>query len=319
MTGVLVVAEHRDGEVREVTFELITAAAELKAAGAGPLAVAVLGHDLDQLANSVNVGGVDEVIQVPLPTQEFDSDSYRHALTSLLKERLPRVTLLGFGVDGMSYGPAVAASLQSGFASDVVACAYGGDQVTAVREFYAGKVQAELEFPDKAGVVLMLRPTVWPRASGPGVADRKVHELPLEGPPPRTRHREYFRPVTSDIDITSADFILAVGRGIGDKENLPRFEQLAIRLGATLACSRPLVDSGWLPQARQVGQSGRTVKPKVYLAMGISGAVQHLAGMRASGTIIAVNTDPDAAMFKVAHYGAVADLMEVAEQLESIS
>src|SRR5439155_26347730 len=122
-----------------------------------------------------------------------------------------------------------------------------------------------------------------------------------------------------DVGITTADFLLSVGRGIGDKEAIPQFEQLAEKLGAVLSVSRPLVDAGWMPNARQVGQSGKTVKPKVYLALGISGAVQHLAGMKASETIIAVNTDPEAAIFNVAHFGAVADLFDVAAELEKLS
>jgi electron transfer flavoprotein alpha subunit len=129
-----------------------------------------------------------------------------------------------------------------------------------------------------------------------------------------------FREVEAgDVDITKADFLLSVGRGIEDKDNLDQFEELAERMGATLSVSRPLVDAGWVTNARQVGQSGKTVKPKVYLALGISGAVQHLAGMRGADTIIAVNTDPEAPIFSVAHYGAVADLFDVAEQLEQQS
>jgi electron transfer flavoprotein alpha subunit len=134
----------------------------------------------------------------------------------------------------------------------------------------------------------------------------------------RARHQEFVDAATSDVDITTADFLLSIGRGVGDKENLPQFEELADKMGATLSVSRPLVDQGWMPNSRQVGQSGKTVKPKVYLALGISGAVQHLAGMKTSGTIIAVNSDPEAAIFNVAHYGAVADLFEVAEELEKL-
>ena len=112
--------------------------------------------------------------------------------------------------------------------------------------------------------------------------------------------------------------MLSIGRGVGEKDAISQFEELADKMGAVLSVSRPIVDAGWMPNARQVGQSGKTVKPKVYLALGISGAVQHLAGMKTSGTIIAVNTDPEAAIFNVAHYGAVADLFDVAEELEKL-
>jgi electron transfer flavoprotein alpha subunit len=134
----------------------------------------------------------------------------------------------------------------------------------------------------------------------------------------RARHKEFTEQPKGDVDISTADFLLSIGRGVGEKENIATFERLAEKMGATLAVSRPLVDAGWMPSSRQVGQSGKTVKPRVYLAMGISGAVQHLAGMKASGTIIAINKDPEAAMFNTAHYGAVADLFEVAKELEKL-
>jgi electron transfer flavoprotein alpha subunit len=132
----------------------------------------------------------------------------------------------------------------------------------------------------------------------------------------RTEHVGFQDAAEGDVDITKAEFLLSIGRGIEDEDNIARFERLAEQLGATLCGSRPLVDAGWMPSARQVGQSGKTVTPRVYLALGISGAAQHLAGMRTADTIIAVNTDPEAPIFGVAHYGAVADLFEVAEELE---
>jgi electron transfer flavoprotein alpha subunit len=137
-------------------------------------------------------------------------------------------------------------------------------------------------------------------------------EAPLEA---RTEQLGFREVEAGDVDITKAEFLLSVGRGIEDKDALPQFEELAETMGATLSVSRPLVDAGWVPNARQVGQSGKTVKPKVYLALGISGAVQHLAGMQNADTIIAVNTDPEAPIFRVAHYGAVADLFDVADEL----
>ena len=138
---------------------------------------------------------------------------------------------------------------------------------------------------------------------------------PLDGVA-ATEHVGFEEVQDTGVDITKAPFLFSIGRGVEDKDELPRFEALAERFGATLSVSRPLVDAGWVPSARQVGQSGKTVKPRVYLALGISGAVQHLAGMRTAETIIAVNTDPEAPIFGVAHYGAVADLFEVADELE---
>ena len=157
---------------------------------------------------------------------------------------------------------------------------------------------------------------MWAQAAPGGSPTVSEHSL---GPvASRARHKEFREPAKGDVDITTADFLLSIGRGIGEQENITMFEELAGKLGATLAVSRPIVDAGWMSNARQVGQSGKTVKPKVYLAFGISGAVQHLAGMKTSETIIAVNTDPEAAIFDVAHYGAVADLFDVAEELAKL-
>jgi len=302
----LVIAEHLQGRVRDVTYELVSAAREL----GGPVTVAVIGAD----PASLDVGreGVDEVVHVKVAQSEFENDVYQSALESLLAERKPDVVLLGFTVNSMGYGGAVAAKLGLGFASDVFAVAREGDSLVATRAFYGSKVHAELEFPAGKPVLLLLRPTVWPPAAAGG--SPTVSEHALEAVESRARHRELREAAKGDVDITTADFLLSIGRGIGEQETIAMFEELAAKIGATLAVSRPIVDAGWMSNARQVGQSGKTVKPKVYLAFGISGAVQHLAGMKTSETIIAVNTDPEAAIFEVAHYGAVADLFEVAEE-----
>jgi electron transfer flavoprotein alpha subunit len=308
--SVLVVAEHVRGQVRDVTYELISAA---RAIG-GPLAVAAIGRDPAGL--DLNRTGVDEVVLVRVDQAEFENDIYQHALETLIAQRQPEVILLGFTVNSIGYGPAVAAKLGLSFASDVFALRREDDSLVATRAFFGAKVHSELEFPNKP-ILLLIRPTVWPPAAAGG--SPRITEFPITVPQSRARHKEFVEAAKTDIDITGADFLLAIGRGIKDKENVAVFERLAHKLGATLAVSRPLVDAGWMPNSRQVGQSGKTVKPRVYLALGISGAVQHLAGMKASGTIIAVNTDPEAAIFGTAHYGAVADLFEVAEELEKLS
>jgi electron transfer flavoprotein alpha subunit len=310
--SVLVVAEHLRGEFRPITYELVSAAKEV----GGPVAVAVIAKDPGRLADVVNVAGVDELVTVSVEAEEFENDVYQQAVEALIAERKPAVTLLGFTVNAMGFAPALAARLGLGFASDVFVLRQEGGSLVAERAFYGSKVNAELEFPGKEQVLLLLRPTTWPAAAGDGQAT--VSEFPVTIERSRARHKDFQEVEVADVDITTADFLISVGRGIGDKENLPRFEELAGKMGATLSVSRPIVDAGWMPNARQVGQSGKTVKPKVYLALGISGAVQHLAGMKTSGTIIAVNSDPEAAIFNVAHYGAVADLFEVTEELEKL-
>ncbi len=281
------------------------------------MTVAVIAQDPSSLVEAVNIDGVAEIVTVATGGDEFENDAYQTALEALIADRKPRVTLLGFTVNSMGYGPAAAVKLGLGFASDVHGVALEGDAVIATRSFYGSKVSAELEFPGADGVMLLLRPTVWAPAEGQGAAS--VATLEVTAAPSRARHRELVEAnASSDVDITQAEFLLSIGRGIGDKENVEMFKELAEKMGATLSVSRPLVDAGWMPASRQVGQSGKTVKPTVYLAFGISGAVQHLAGMKTAGTIIAINTDPEAAIFNVAQYGATADLFDVAEELEKL-
>ena len=309
--SVLVMAEHTRRQVRDITYELISAGRTLD----GPLAVAAIGPDPGAL--DLNRAGVDEIVHVRVPQADFENDVYQQALEALIAERRPDHILVGFTVNSFGYAPAVAAKLGLGFASDVFALRRDAGLTVATRAFYGSKVHAELDFPGRTAVMLMLRPTIWPAAGSASVA-AKVTELNVTIAGSRARHKEFLDLPKADVDITGADFLLAIGRGIGDKENIALFERLSEKMAATLASSRPLVDAGWMPSSRQVGQSGKTVKPKVYLALGISGAVQHLAGMKASGTIIAVNKDPEAALFNAAHYGAVADLFEVAKELEKL-
>jgi electron transfer flavoprotein alpha subunit len=315
MSGVLVVAEARRGELRDVSLELITAALSIKDAAGGRVAVAVIDHQPDRFADRLAVDGVDEVLLVPTPTEHFEAHVAGKALTELIAAESPSLVLLGFTIDSLGFGPAVAAKGGFGFASDASGVRWDGGPVVA-RGAYGDKLVSELEFPGKETTVVLLRSGGFEpaQASGGAAATRTV-ELALDGVA-KTEHLGFQEAESADVDITKSEFLLSIGRGVEDKDNIPRFEELAGKLGATLSSSRPLVDAGWMPSARQVGQSGKTVKPRVYLALGISGAVQHLAGMRTAETIIAVNTDPEAPIFGVATYGAVVDMFELADELE---
>jgi electron transfer flavoprotein alpha subunit len=311
MSGILVVAESRRGELREVSLELIGAGLALKERAGGPLRVAIIGADAAAHVEALGAPGVDEVLTIQAPGDDFEAHVHAGALEALIAQERPALVLLGHTIDGLGVGPAVAAALGLGFASDVTALAWE-DGPVATRGAYGGKVQVELDFPGKETVLLMLRAGAFEAAEGSGAATARAVEAAGEA---RTEQLGYREVEAADVDITTADFLLSVGRGIEDKDALPQFEELAERMGATLSASRPLVDAGWISNARQVGQSGKTVKPKVYLALGISGAVQHLAGMQNADTIIAVNTDREAPIFRVAHFGAVADLFDVADEL----
>jgi electron transfer flavoprotein alpha subunit len=307
LSGVIVIAEHLEGQLRDVSLELVSAARQLDA---GPVAVVVIGAD----ARLAAAEGVDEVIAVPGPAA-YSGEVHRSLIGALIAERGPRVVIGGFTACSMSWAPALAAKNGYGFASDVVSLSSEDGLIVARREFYGAKVAGDVVFPGAETVMLLLRPTAWLAASPGGTPSVTRFQAPIaEG---RERHVEYLPPPTGDVDITSADVILAIGRGVGEKDNVGQFEQLADQLGATLASSRPLVDAGWVAAERQVGQSGKTVKPRLYLALGISGAVQHLAGMKGARTIVAVNADAEAAIFHVADYGAVVDMFDVADELSA--
>lgn len=313
--GVLVLAEARRGELREVSLELVSSAREVAEGAGGRVVVAVIDHGPQRFGKDVAADGVDEVLTVAAPTEHFEPHVWQRALEALIETESPTIVLAGHTIDSLGFVPAVAARMGLGFASDVTEVSWA-DGPRARRGAYGDKLHAELEFPGKDCTLMTVRPGIFePAAPGSGEVSARAVEVDLEGAA-RSEHVSFREVAVGDVDITKAEFLLSIGRGIEDKDNIPRFERLADRLGATLSVSRPIVDAGWMSNARQVGQSGKTVKPRVYLALGISGAVQHLAGMRTADTIIAVNTDPEAPIFGVAHYGAVADLFDVADELE---
>jgi electron transfer flavoprotein alpha subunit len=315
MSGILVVAEARRGALRDVSWELISAARSVKEAAGGPLTVALAASQPQPLASELARDGVDEVVTVTTPTEHFEPHVAEQALHALIAELRPALVLLAHSIDSMGFGPAVAARGGLGFATDVMQVGWSGGPV-ARRGAYGDKLVADLEFPGRETTLLMVRPGAYEIAEASGSPAVRELAVAFSADVVRTEHLGFREAAVGDVDITKADFLLSVGRGVEDKDSLPQLEQLAERMGATLSVSRPLVDAGWMTNARQVGQSGKTVKPKVYLAMGISGAVQHLAGMSKAETIIAVNSDPEAPIFGVAHFGAVADLFEVADELE---
>jgi electron transfer flavoprotein alpha subunit len=315
MSGVLVVAETRRGEVKEITSELVGAATAVAGVVGGEVAVLLVDRQPESIAERVMLGGVTAVITAVSPKEHFEPHLSQVAIEAAIEEIEPRVVLLGHTIDTLGLGPALAAANGFGFASDVTRIATEGSELIAYRGFYGGKLEGELVFPDTETVVLMLRAGAFGAATGS--VDASVRDLDVDlGAAGATDHLGFEKAASDDVDITGADLLLSIGRGVDDEDEVARLERLATRMDGALAASRPLVDNGWVPSSRQVGQSGKTVKPKVYLALGISGAAQHLAGMRGAETIIAVNSDPSAPIFGAAHFGVVADLFDVVDELE---
>lgn len=315
MGSILVVAETRRGELREVTHELVGAALAVKEASGLPVAVAIVAAAPERFAAEMS-GDVDRVLLVESPSEHFEPHVQQRALERLIAGEGPRLVLAGQTIDSMGFMPAVAASLGTGFASDVTSIAWE-DGPVATRGAFGEKLVAELDFPERECVLLTLRPGLFPAAAGGGAAPAETVDLDLDGAAV-SEHVGFEDAAATGVDITRSPLLLSLGRGMDDEDELPRFEKLAERLGGTLSVSRPLVDAGWVGADRQVGQSGRSVKPRVYLALGISGAVQHLAGIREAETVVAVNLDPEAPIFGVADFGVVADLFDLVEALEEV-
>ena len=317
-SGILIIAEHRRGELRPATLELITAAQGVRRAGE-KVAVALIGAAPQALTSAVSVAGVDEIVTLQVAAPEFVPDIMEAAVNAVIEARSPSLVLVPHSIDAFGYVAAIAAKNGYGFSSDVFQIEYHGDALIATRGGYGQKVNIEVEFPGKPIVVLAVRSNVYKPPEG--TSTPSVSSLAVAAVPSRVRSLAFIEPPPSDdVDMTAAEFILSIGRGIGEESNVQKFRELADKLGATLGCSRPIADAGWLPKSRQVGQSGKTASAcKLYVAMGISGAIQHLAGMKHVSTIIAINSDAAASIFSVARYGVVADIFEMADALQEQS
>ncbi|MBV0900326.1 electron transfer flavoprotein subunit alpha/FixB family protein [Haloarcula salina] len=306
--SVLAVAEHRRGELRDVSLELLTAGRELADDLDGELHAAVVGGDVDAFGEKLNREGVDAVHTVDAG-EEFNHDVYTQVVAQLAEELSPSVVLMPNTVDGMDYAPAVASRLDRPLVTDAVALDTD-DGLTVTRELYGSKVETTIDVHAERAAVT-LRPSEWPTAEGVGDATIEAFDATIDESAVRSTVTGFEEVGGGDVDITDADVLVSVGRGIEEEENLDMIFDLADALGATVSGSRPLIDNGWLAKDRQVGQSGKVVTPDVYIAIGISGAVQHVAGMKGSDTIVAINTDPNAPIFDIADYGIQDDLFDV--------
>lgn len=309
MAEIMVVAEHREGELREITLQMLHKAAQLSGERGHQTAVVLLGSDLEGLVDQVR-DRTDTVVVYDDPRLEhFDPGLHAEILAALIAQRAPLLTLLGHTPWSMDLAPALAVKTGYPLATDCIDILLEGDRAKAVRQIYNGKIFARMAFRDSAGYLATLRGGAFPAAErARTVAEIVRPALPALSLPATREFLGYAETCKGGVDIAQADLLVSVGRGIGEEDNIAPARELAGLLGGTLSCSRPIVDKRWLPKYHQVGTSGKSVRPKVYLALGISGAFQHMAGLSGTGTIIAVNKDKKAPIFRVAQYGAVADV-----------
>lgn len=315
MAKILVLVEHRRGSIREGTFECVTLARELaKTSGLEPAAV-LLGSGVASFAETLS-SYLSETIVVDDPSLEpFRFEAYAPVLREIVAKEEPLLVLAPHSAAGMELVPRLAFETGRPCATDCVAAFLKDGGLVVKRSAYGGKIDATLALPKAPGPFVTLRGGSYAPADPSGKGAIRAFPCP---PPPaawKTEHRGYHETASGAVDITQAPVVLAIGRGIKDEENVPKAQALADKLGAVLACSRPVVDKKWLGKERQVGTSGKTVKPKVYLALGISGAFQHLAGIKGPGVFIAVNRDPKAPVFRSADYGVVDDLFKIMDAL----
>ena len=312
---ILVIAEQRDGVLNRATWEAIVAAQQLAGDGGDAITVAVLGASVDRVAQEVADAGVGDVLVLSDPALElYTPDAYVIALAEVIGSTAPEIVALAHTYQTRDFAPTLATRLQAPLITDVTATAGVGNVATFTRPMFQGKLAAEVR-PVGAGPHLVtfqigayradqLRKGATPSAVTPVslTIDRSAIRQEPEAP---------FQESKQAVDLSQAAKIVAVGRGIKSQEHLSVAQALADVMGAELAASRPICDNGWLPMERQIGSSGQTVAPKLYVALGISGAIQHLVGMKGSRTIVAINKDADAPIFEVADFGLVGDLFEI--------
>ncbi|MDQ7842359.1 MAG: electron transfer flavoprotein subunit alpha/FixB family protein [Armatimonadota bacterium] len=307
---VWVYVEHLKGSVAPHTYELLGRGRELAQSLGGRLVAVLLGRQAADLARTL--GAADLVRLVDHEQLEaFTPDGHARTMAALAEQHRPHLVLCGATSAGIDLASLLAALLQVPMVANVRAVGVEDGRILATSQLCGGKLLCDVEVP--SGSVLAVLAGAYPAEAGMSTGEPPVETAAAPDLLARVRAQvvRLIEPAAGDVDITRVPVLVAVGRGIQRKENLPLAEELAALLGGAVCASRPVIDQGWLPLSRQVGKSGMTVKPRLYLALGISGAPEHLEGMRQSELIVAVNTDPAAPIFTVAHYGVVADIFEI--------
>lgn len=315
MNEIWVIVERIEKEIKPVTYEVLEAAKNLAGQSGGRVTALYPGADPPADPESLIQYGADRVLVPRNPHLEgYVNSIYLGALLPLLREEKPGLVLMGATNHGKELSAGLAAALDAGLATDCVGLHWDASAgFRVVRPVYGGKAMATVEFTEGSLRVVSLRPNVF-RGPGPDSSRQgEVETRDIEVPPSalKVKLREVVREPGTQLDITEAPILVSGGLGMQGPENFKLLEELAGLLGAAVGASRPVVDNGWRPYSNQVGQTGRTVSPNLYIACGISGAVQHLAGMGFSQCIVAINKDPHAAIFSVADYGIVGDVLEI--------
>ena len=307
---IFVVIEHLRGGVADISYVMLAAARSLAQGTGGQVVAVLLGKDAQKLAGDL---AADKVLYGDSPAlAEFTSEAYQVTLAKLIEEKSPRAVLFGHTTIGADVAGWLSGKLSLPLVSS---CRTLTSNANFISQICGGKIMAEGDLPSPTALVTMV-PGGYKTEEGQGAQSPAIETFAAPALDNlRVALKKYIEPEAGDVDIAKEQFLVSVGRGIQLKDNIEMAKELAAALGAQVSASRPIVDQGWLPTSRLVGKSGKRVKPKVYLALGISGAPEHVEGMDESDTIIAVNTDPNAPIFNVAKYGTTADLLELVPAL----
>lgn len=317
MNEIFALVEHRQGAIRDITYELLSCGRKLAEKENTKLTAIILGHNTDDLVQILKSQAHRLLVVDNDVFKDFNSEVYQTALTEIIKQQNPVLTLISHSAFGMDLCPALATQLGVPFTTDCLDIEFMEQKLKVTRQIYDGKLNAKVQLRENPGYMITLRSGCFP--AGEGSLDGSVERLdtPVSTQPDYRKFIEYIEAAVGEVDITKSDILVSVGRGIKDQANLSIIEDFASAIGGVVACSRPVVDAGWMAKDRQVGSSGKTVKPKLYIALGISGAFQHIVGMKGADTIIAVNKDPNAPIFSEADYGIVDDLFKVMPVLKT--
>jgi electron transfer flavoprotein alpha subunit len=315
--SVLAVLEQRGGQWNRMSWETLAAAQQMAGQLGTPASAAVLGNGIGALAGELAGKQLEAVYAVEHALlAEYTPDAYTVALRQLVAQAKPDLVLFPHTYQVRDFLPKLATALDRVAVSDVVGHRVENGQPVLVRQLFQGKISADVRFASGAPNFASLQAGSY-RADQVAEGSTRVENFApqLAAGEIRTTPLELFRESQRAVDLGAAEIIVSVGRGIKEADNISLVQGLADALGAELAASRPICDAGWLPMERQVGSSGQTVTPKLYLAVGISGAIQHLVGMKGSRTVVAINKDPNAPIFEIADYGIVGDLFQVVPEL----
>jgi electron transfer flavoprotein alpha subunit len=317
---VLLITEQREAKWNKINFETLAAAQQIASEVKGSLSGVVIGQGVTALADELAGYRLDEVLLVENALLEkYTPEGYAIALKQVIEQAKPDLVLFPHTYQVRDFAPKLAASLGKGMIGDCVGYRYENGKLIFVRQMFQGRTAADVVFQGDPPWIASLQAGAF-RAdlaakNQDGKAPVKPASVELKPEQIRTKPLELFREAKQAVDLTQAPILVSVGRGIKAPENIPLAEKLAKAIGGELCASRPICDEGWLPMDRQIGSSGQTVSPKLYLALGISGAIQHVVGMKGSRTIVAINKDQNAPIFEIADYGVVGDLFEIVPAL----